>query len=100
MQTVWGMNLSDKCAERLKVTCAMSFALEGVGWRDIDTGPRDGTEIELRVVHRNAAFADNPAAEGWVEHCRGKWIDHNGGGWTWHGLCGVPCQWRPIETSH
>ena len=97
MRTMMGVNLSDKCADRLGVTMAMSSGLLAVGWQDITSAPKDGAEIELRVVHVNAAFAENPAAEGWVDHCRGKWIDHNGGGWTWNGMCGRPCQWRPIQ---
>lgn len=97
MKTVWGVNLSDKCADRLLATCALTQALSAEGWQDIETAPKDGSDVELRIVHINAAFAESPTSEGWIDHQRGKWIDHNGGGFTWEGLCGVPCQWRPVK---
>lgn len=95
MPMFWGRDMSQPNIDRLKLTCALTPALEAEGWRDIETAPKDGTEIELRVVHINAAYADDPVEEGWVASCPGKWIDHNGGGWTWKYLCGSICQWRP-----
>lgn len=96
---MWGVNLCKKAADQLKQHCALTPSLEALGWRDLSTAPHDGAEISLRVVHINAAFDDpvKAAIDGWIAHCRGKWSDHNGGGWTWYGLCGSPCQWRPIQ---
>lgn len=97
MPMMWGVNLCKKAAERLKLHCSMSPALEADGWRDLETAPKDGTEVELRVVHINAAFEEPEQAlkNGWIAACPGKWIDHNNGGWTWKYLCGHICQWRP-----
>jgi len=96
MPVVWGIDMSEVSAKRLKLRTSMTPALEAEGWHPIETAPRDGTEIELRVVHINAAYGDDPEGEGWIAACRGHWEDFNGGGWTWRYLCGSPCQWRPI----
>ena len=66
------------------------------GWRPISTAPRDGTRVLLWCVHANAAYSDDPVAEGWAAAVLGAWIDHNGGGWTWHGLCGRMTHWQPL----
>lgn len=95
MPVMWGVDMSKVAAERLKMHMTLTPALEAQGWRDIETAPRDGTEVELRVVHINAAYEPDAEAKGWVAACPGKWIEHNGGGWTWKYLCGSICQWRP-----
>jgi hypothetical protein len=95
MEQILGVNLSQKCADRLKMKMALTSDLEAKGWRPIETAPHDGSEIELRVVHINAAFTDAPEAEGWIASCHGYWTDFNGGGFVWNHLCGTPCQWRP-----
>lgn len=92
-------DMSKEALQRLELAYAMTPGLASADWRDLDSAPKDGTEIELRVVHINAAYvADQAEAvrEGWIACVKGHWIDHNGGGWTWHGLCGRICQWRPI----
>lgn len=97
MPITWGVDMSQRATDQLKLHCALTPALEARGWRDLDSAPKDGTEVELRIVHINAAYDEPTQAEsaGWIGHCFGKWIDHNGGGWTWDGLCGAVCQWRP-----
>lgn len=97
MEQIWGVNLSQRCAERLKMHTALTPIVEADGWSQIETAPHDGSEIELRIVHINAAFADDPAGEGWIASCRGYWTDFNGGGFVWNDLCGMPCQWRPVQ---
>lgn len=91
------IDMSQAAFDRLHLHMAMTPRLAAEGWRDLDSAPKDGTEVELRVVHVNAAYDDFEKAEadGWIAACPGKWIDHNGGGWTWKYLCGRICQWRP-----
>lgn len=94
----YGMiEMSQAAYDRLMMFQSLTPALEAEGWRAIETAPKDGTEVDLRVVHVNAAYEDDLAAateKGWIAICRGHWIDHNTGGFTWHGLCGRICQWR------
>lgn len=97
MPKMWGVDMSGESANRLKMRCALTQGLEEDGWLPAVTAPHDGTEIELRVVHINAAYGDDAGARNWIDICRGKWTDFNGGGFTWHGLCGSVCQWRQIN---
>lgn len=93
------IDMSKTTYNRLMMFQALTPALEAEGWRDLASAPKDGTEVELRVVHHNAAYESDDMAdairEGWIAACPGKWTDHNGGGWTWKYLCGAVCQWRP-----
>lgn len=91
------IDLSKSAYGRLHVHMAMTQRVAAQGWRDLATAPKDGTEIELRIVHVNAAYddAEKAEADGWIAACPGMWTDHNGGGWTWKYLCGAVCQWRP-----
>ena len=77
---------------------ALSAALAGhvVGWREIESAPKDGTRILVWFVHANAAYSKDPVAEGWEAAHEAYWIDHNGGGWTWYGLCGIAKYWQPL----
>lgn len=68
----------------------------GDDWHPIDTVPKDGTEVQIRIVHMLAAYSDDPKEDGYIAIARAQWIDHNGGGLTWNGLAGVPRQWRPL----
>lgn len=70
-------------------------AAERAAWQDIATAPKDGTPILIRFRHANYKFAGDRRDE-WEEVCVARWIDHNGGGWTWHGICGVPVDFRPL----
>lgn len=94
------IDMSQKAYDRIRAHMAMTPALAADGWRDLESAPKDGTEVELRVVHVNAAYEDEETAEreGWIAACRGHWTDCNGGGWTWKHLCGSICQWRVITT--
>lgn len=97
MPTFWARDMSQASIDQLKRCCALTPALVSDRWNDIATAPKDGTEIELRVVHINAAYENDVARAtevGWIGTCRGHWTDFNGGGWTWNGLCGQVCQWR------
>lgn len=70
---------------------------------DMDAAPRDGTPVQLWMVHPNAQYSSDPIGEGWEAVVDAHWIDHNGGGWTWYGLCGRPTRWRlppPPENPH
>lgn len=91
------IDMTQAAYDQLHLHMAMTPALAALGWRDLDSAPKDGTELELRVVHVNAAYDDAAKAEasGWIASCPGMWTDHNGGGWTWKYLCGSICQWRP-----
>lgn len=82
---------------RYAILTAMTPALAEDGWQPIDTVPKDGTEIQIRIVHMLAAYSDDPKEDGYIATARAHWIDHNGGGLTWHGLAGAPCQWRPLR---
>lgn len=92
------IDMSQEAFDRLKWHMALTPQVAAEGWRDLDSAPKDGTEVELRVVHVNAAYDEPAEAEknGWIAACRGHWTDFNGGGWTWKYLCGSVCQWRPI----
>lgn len=81
-----------------KLLAAMTPKLAAQGWLSLETAPKDGTVVEVRIVHHLAQYDDDPEGEGWISTARAKWIEHNGGGWTWHGLCGQICQWRPAPT--
>lgn len=64
---------------------------EPVGWRPIETAPKDGTHILVWMRHEAYGFK----AEG-VDTAR--WTDHNGGGWvTW--LSGTPTHWMPLPSA-
>jgi len=88
--------VSDTGDKRLDLLLAMTPSLAADGWRSIETAPHDGTEIQIRLVHMLAAFSDDPKEDGYIATARARWIDHNGGGFTWHGLAGIPAQWRPL----
>lgn len=66
-------------------------------WQPIETAPKDGSEIQIRVVHPNAKYSKDPEGEGWIMWCRAHWIDHNGGGFTWHGPLGEITHWMPLD---
>lgn len=93
------IDMSHEAIARLNLHMGLTPKLAADGWCDIETAPKNGTEVELRVVHIEAAYEDDAEAEGWIDACRGHWTDFNGGGWTWHGLYGAICQWRPIERA-
>ena len=70
-----------------------------VGWRTIDSAPKDGTEVLLWVVHEMAKRCRDPIAEGYAAACVGYWTDFNTGGWVWNGLCGTITHWMPLPPS-
>lgn len=83
--------------KRFEMLCAMTEKLAAAGWRGMDDVPKDETEVEIRVVNMIAADCEDPEQEGYISVERGHWIDFNGGGMTWHGMCGRPSMWRPIQ---
>lgn len=90
----------DNYDQRLALLMATTAALASEGWRDLDTAPHDGSEVEIRVVHFMApACADEPNYGGFIQAARAHWIDHINGGFTWHGLAGTPSHWRPLTTK-
>lgn len=60
------------------------------GWRPIETAPKDGTHIRVRVRWQG---------RGWPEPIynddEARWTDHNGGGWV-HYVLGDPVEWMPL----
>ncbi len=99
MAKLWGVDMSQESINRLKLYTSLTPALEAEGWRPMESAPHNGTEIELRVVHINAAYEEHAVELGWIAACRGSWTDFNGGGWTWKYLCGSPCQRRPLQSN-
>ena len=68
-------------------------------WRQMETAPKDGTEVELLMYHHNRQYAKGDEKLTWEQVVVAKWIDFNGGGWTWRGMCGVPQGWRPMPAN-
>jgi hypothetical protein len=94
------VDMSQEAYDRLRFLMKLTPKLQAEGWRDLETAPKDGSEVDLRVVHVNAAYSNDPVDDGWIAACRGHWTDFNGGGWVWRSLCGSICQWRPASSSH
>jgi hypothetical protein len=88
--------MPDMSETKLKLLMAMTPALAAASWKPMDTVPKDGTEVQVRIVHMLAAYSDDPHEDGYIATAKAHWIDHNGGGMTWHGLAGEPCQWRHL----
>ena len=63
----------------------------------MDTAPKDGTPVRLKVRHDNWKYAAEDQKAQWEAVVVAKWIDFNGGGWTWHGLCGRFLGWLPAR---
>jgi len=63
-------------------------------WRKMESAPKDGTMVELKIVHRFQRYS--PEDDRWTAVVKARWIDHNGGGWTWHGMMGTPHGWLPL----
>lgn len=63
-------------------------------FRPMSEAPRDGTEIECLVYHRNRRYAKKSEKPEWADIVKAHWIDHNGGGWTWRGMMGQFRGWR------
>jgi hypothetical protein len=68
-------------------------------WRPMGTAPKDGTEVELLLWHRNHRYAADWDRKNWEQIVTAEWIDFNGGGWTWNGMCGDPQCWRPLPAN-
>lgn len=93
-RSTWEAALAELMPNELDRQAAQ--ALRGMGdWQGMESAPRDGTEVDLLIVHRNALYTLDAWGEGYAAAIPGKWIDHNGGGWTWSGLAGVIMAWRP-----
>lgn len=63
-------------------------------WQPMTTAPKDGSEVELLLRHKNWQYAQGEEKRQWQGPYRAKWINFNGGGWTWHGMAGNPIAWR------
>jgi hypothetical protein len=64
-------------------------------WRPMREAPRDGTEIECLVYHRNRRYAKKSEKHEWTDIVKAHWTDHNSGGWVWRGMMGQFRGWRP-----
>lgn len=64
-------------------------------WHPMRIAPRDGTEIECLVYHRNRRYAKKSEKTEWTDIVKAHWTDHNGGGWVWMGMMGQFRGWRP-----
>lgn len=60
-------------------------------WAPMDTAPRDGRKVLLRIRHYNWRYEHGVC---WQQDVVAEWIDRNGGGWTWHGIMGEPIGWK------
>ena len=60
-------------------------------WQSMETAPKDGRQIQLRIRHYNWRYEQE---DRWQEDVIGEWINHNGGGWMWKGIMGEPVAWR------
>lgn len=70
------------------------------GWQELAEAPRDGTPIQLKIVHSNRHYARSAEEMArWEDEVTGHWIDHNGGGWTWYGMAGEVVAWRPLSDN-
>lgn len=65
-----------------------------VGWRPIESAPKDGTVILAWCVHPHARWATDDKE--WSCPVVTQWITHNGGGWTWNGMAGTFTHWMPL----
>ncbi len=68
------------------------------GWLPIDSAPKDGTEILIRIHHRNRQYCEELERTAWEGNAKARWIDHNGGGWCYRGMSGEPVMWRTLES--
>lgn len=91
----WGVTLSPHATKRLGFYCSLTGSLRAEGWEPIDTAPKDGSLVDLRIVHINAAYTDRAKEQGWIATCPGQWTETPKPGWTWQGLGGRVVQWRP-----
>ena len=64
-------------------------------WRPMRTAPKDGTEIECLVYHRNRRYAKKADKHEWTDIVTAHWTNHNSGGWVWRGMMGQFRGWRP-----
>jgi hypothetical protein len=70
----------------------------GVAWQSMETAPKDGRQIRLRVRHYNWRYEHE---DRWQEDVIGEWISGFGkgedrSGWMWHGIMGEPIAWAEL----
>lgn len=69
-------------------------------WQSLAVAPKDGSTVELLVMHRHALYSADALGEGWVAVHKGEWCEmpeNNRAGWTWHGLAGTVVAWRALS---
>lgn len=80
--------------------------MEPVGWRPIETAPKDGTEIDVWI---NGEFPGRRTDVSWRKPTDSEWWVHGGDtietpDATWHdcfgplGSCEQPTHWQPLPT--
>ena len=63
-------------------------------WLDIETAPKDGTQVLLHgECARPSIDAGKPAT------VLAYWTDHNAGGWVWYGAAMTFTHWMPLPPS-
>ena len=67
------------------------------GWMPIESAPKDGTQILIRIHHPSREHCHDSEKHQWESNVKARWIDHNEGGWTWYGMLGTPITWRPLD---
>lgn len=69
--------------------------LQLAGFRDLETAPKDGTAVELLVIHLRAFRSISPISEGLIQIVRGYWLKDR---WSWEGSPATPVGWRFPKT--
>ncbi len=65
-------------------------------WQPMETAPKDGRKVMLRIRHYNWRYEHE---DRWQEDVIAEWIagfgkGENRSGWTWHGIMGEPVAWK------
>jgi hypothetical protein len=68
-------------------------------WMPIETAPKDGSYILIRIHHRNRQYCEEWERTAWESNAKARWTEHNGGGWVWTGMSGEPVLWKSLPND-